>query len=56
MLFFVKYQQKTMKYQHLTESQRYEIKAYLNCNKSQKFIAQQLGVSESCISREFKKK
>jgi IS30 family transposase len=44
-----------MKYQHLTESQRYEIKAYLNCNKSQKFIAQQLGVSESSISRELKR-
>jgi transposase, IS30 family len=55
MLFFVKYQQKTMKYQHLTESQRYEIKAYLNYNKSQKFIAQQLGVSESSISRELKR-
>jgi len=44
-----------MNYQHLTESQRYEIKAYLNCNKSQKFIAEQLGVSESCISRELKR-
>jgi IS30 family transposase len=44
-----------MKYQHLTESQRYEISAYLKCNKSQKFIAQQLGVSESCISRELKR-
>ena len=41
-----------MNYQHLSESQRYEIKAYLNCNKSQKFIAEQLGVSQSCISRE----
>jgi IS30 family transposase len=44
-----------MKYQHLTVSQRYEIKAYLNCNKSQKFIAKQLCVSESCISRELKR-
>ena len=41
-----------MNYQHLSKSQRYEIKAYLNCNKSQKFIAEQLGVSQSCISRE----
>jgi IS30 family transposase len=41
-----------MNYQHLSKSQRYEIKEYLNCNKSQKFIAEQLGVSQSCISRE----
>jgi transposase, IS30 family len=44
-----------MKYQHLTENQRYEIAAYLKCNKSQKIIAEQLGVSESCISRELKR-
>jgi IS30 family transposase len=44
-----------MKYQHLNERQRYEIKAYLKCNKSQKFIVEQLGVSESCISRELKR-
>lgn len=44
-----------MKYQHLTTSQRYEISAYLKCNKTQKFIAGQLGVSESCISRELKR-
>lgn len=44
-----------MKYQHLTESQRYEIATYLKCNKSQKFIAEQVGVSESCISRELKR-
>lgn len=44
-----------MKYKHLTESQRYELTAYLKCNKSQKFIAEQLGVSESCISRELKR-
>lgn len=44
-----------MKYQHLSESQRYEIKAYLNCNMSQKYIAEQLGVSQSCISRELKR-
>ncbi|GIM57357.1 hypothetical protein CAPN006_17500 [Capnocytophaga canimorsus] len=34
-----------MKYKHLTLGQRYEIKAYLKCNKSQKFIAKQLDVS-----------
>ncbi|MFJ1430712.1 helix-turn-helix domain-containing protein [Capnocytophaga canimorsus] len=44
-----------MKYQHLTLHQEYEIKAYLKCNKSQKFIAQQMGVSESTISRELKR-
>lgn len=44
-----------MKYQHLTSSQRYEIAAYLKCNKSQKFIAEELGVSESSISRELKR-
>ncbi|ATA78271.1 hypothetical protein CGC59_00675 [Capnocytophaga sputigena] len=32
-----------------------EIKIYLKCNKSQKFIAGQLGVSESTISRELKR-
>ena len=41
-----------MKYKHLTLLQRYEIKAYLQCHKSQKFIAEQLGVSQSTISRE----
>lgn len=44
-----------MRYKHLTLEQRYEIKAYLKCNKSQKFIAEQLGVSESCISRELRR-
>ncbi|WP_206677255.1 helix-turn-helix domain-containing protein [Capnocytophaga canimorsus] len=44
-----------MKYQHLTLHQEYEIKAYIKCNKSQKFIAQQMGVSESTISRELKR-
>lgn len=43
-----------MKYQHLPECQRYEIKSYLQCNKMQKYISEQLGVSESCISRELK--
>lgn len=44
-----------MKYKHLTQNQRYEIASYLKCNKSQKFIAEQLGVSESCISNELKR-
>ncbi len=44
-----------MKYQHLNERQRYVIKAYLTCNKSQKYIAEQLGVSQSCISRELER-
>ena len=44
-----------MNYKHLTERQRYEIKAYLTCNKSQKFIAEKLGVSQSCISRELER-
>ncbi|WGU68951.1 hypothetical protein [Capnocytophaga canimorsus] len=35
-----------MKYQHLTLHQGYEIKAYLKCNKSQKFIAQQIGTNK----------
>ncbi|VEJ20251.1 helix-turn-helix domain-containing protein [Capnocytophaga canimorsus] len=43
-----------MKYRYLTSEQRY-IKAYPKCNKSQKIIAQQLGVSESTISRELKR-
>lgn len=41
-----------MKYKHLTEVQRYEIKAYLESGMTQKFIAEKLGVSESTISRE----
>lgn len=44
-----------MGYKHLTLEQRYEIKAYLKCNKPQKFIAEQLGVSASCISRELRR-
>ncbi|MFK8296428.1 helix-turn-helix domain-containing protein [Capnocytophaga canimorsus] len=43
-----------MKYRYLTSEQRY-IKTYPKCNKSQKIIAQQLGVSESTISRELKR-
>ena len=52
MLYLRQITNKTMKYKHLTLGQRYEIKAYLKCHKSQKFIAKQLGVSESTISRE----
>jgi transposase, IS30 family len=37
---------------HLTQVQRYEINAYLLAGKKQVFIAQQLCVSKSCISRE----
>ncbi len=40
---------------HITKEQRYEIKAYLKCNMSQKFIANAIGVSESTISRELKR-
>lgn len=52
MFFFVKYRHITMKYKHLTEAQRYEMKAYLQCGKTQRFIAAALGVSASTISRE----
>ncbi|WP_404812203.1 helix-turn-helix domain-containing protein [Capnocytophaga canimorsus] len=54
MLFLYQTTNKTIKYKHLTSEQRY-IKAYPKCNKSQKIIAQQLGVSESTISRELKR-
>lgn len=37
---------------HLTKEQRYQIKAYLDCKKSQTFIAKSLNVSKSTISRE----
>lgn len=40
---------------HLTEQKRHEISAYLKSGKSQSFIAQALGVSRSCISRELKR-
>jgi DNA-binding NarL/FixJ family response regulator len=39
-----------MKYQHLNESQRYGIKAYLKCGKSQKSIAKELSVSQTSTS------
>ncbi len=40
---------------HITKEQRYEIKAYLKCKMSQKFIANAIGISESSISRELKR-
>ena len=40
---------------HLTKEQRYEIKAYLNCNKSKEFIANSLSVAKSTIYRELKR-
>ena len=40
---------------HLTLEQRYEIKAYLKCNKSKSFIAKEIGVSKSTIYREIKR-
>lgn len=44
-----------MNYKHLTQEQRYEIMSFLKCGKSQKFIADELGVSKSTISRELKR-
>ena len=44
-----------MSYKHLTELQRYEIKAFLKCGKSQRFISIELGFSESAINRELKR-
>ena len=40
---------------HLTKEQRYEIKAYLKCNKSKGFIAKALNVDKSTIYREIKR-
>ncbi len=40
---------------HLTKEQRYQIKAYLNCKKSIKFIAEALKVNKSTIYRELKR-
>lgn len=40
---------------HLTREQRYQIEAYLKCGKTKVFIAQDLGVSKSTISREIKR-
>ena len=40
---------------HLTKEQRYQIKAYLNCNKTKTFIAEALNVDKSTIGREMKR-
>jgi IS30 family transposase len=40
---------------HLTKEQRYQIKAYLNCNKSKLFIAELLQVDKGTIYRELKR-
>jgi IS30 family transposase len=40
---------------HLTKEQRYQIKAYLNCNKSKLFIAESLQVDKGTIYRELKR-
>ncbi len=44
-----------MSYKHLTIEERYHIQAYREAKKSQKEIAQMLGVHPSTISREIKK-
>jgi len=40
---------------HLTKEQRYQIKAYLDCKKSQAFIAKALNVNKATICREIKR-
>jgi len=40
---------------HITKEQRYEIFAYLKCNKTQEFIASAIGVNKSTISREIRR-
>ncbi len=40
---------------HLTKEQRYQIKAYLNCNKSKLFIAESLQVDKGSIYRELQR-
>lgn len=40
---------------HITKEQRYQIEAYLKVNKSQTFIANQLEVNKSVISREIQR-
>lgn len=40
---------------HITTEQRYQIEAYLKVGKKQKWIALDLGLSESAISREIKR-
>ena len=44
-----------MKYKHLTIEERYHIQAYKKAGYSQKIIANEVGVSESTISRELKR-
>ncbi|MEA3554237.1 MAG: helix-turn-helix domain-containing protein, partial [Campylobacterota bacterium] len=44
-----------MMYKHLTIEERYHIAALKKAKFSQKFIANELGVSESTISRELKR-
>ena len=44
-----------MNYQHLTIEQRYHIEAYKKAGYTQKFIANELEVSPSTISREIKR-
>ena len=40
---------------HITETQRYEISAYLKCGKTHAFIAEAIDVNKSSISRELKR-
>jgi len=40
---------------HLTKEQRYEISAYLKCDKTKIFIAKALGVDRSTIGRELQR-
>jgi IS30 family transposase len=40
---------------HITKTQRYEISTYLKCKKSKTFIAKELGVNRSTISREIER-
>ena len=44
-----------MNYQQLTDSQRYQIEAYLKANFTLTLIAEELGVHKSTISREIKR-
>jgi len=40
---------------HITETQRYEISAYLKCGKTNTFIAKAIGIYKSSIGREIKR-
>jgi len=42
-------------YKHLTQAQRYKIDALFKANHTQAFIAEQLGISKSTISRELRR-